>query len=296
MLRLSRRAFKSLAYVRYERVPLYLEWAPIDTFEKPIDYEKAKEEFANTKGEVTQETEKVKVKETGNDDTATVERSNTVFVKNLNFSSTEEGLRDIFSQIGEIKAVKIPTRANPRAGKPGEPDRLSMGFGFVEFSEESASKEAIKRLQGVELDDHALELKVSAKTVKPNNQGKRRVSSAAKVQGNPTKLLVKNLAFETTKKDLTSLFGAFGELSSVRLPRKSGGRGRGFGFVEFVSHQEAVNAMESLSSTHLYGRHLVIEWAKQEESMEDLQEKAKYSYAKAQGKGTNRMRSYFIFV
>eukprot|EP01138_Halocafeteria_seosinensis_P002857 gb/GECG01002918.1/.p1 GENE.gb/GECG01002918.1/~~gb/GECG01002918.1/.p1 ORF type:complete len:897 (+),score=177.71 gb/GECG01002918.1/:1-2691(+) len=279
----AKRAFKSMAYARYERVPLYLEWAPVETFEENQDPETVKEKLAHANGEVTQGTDQVKVKESSTEEAPTVERSNTVFVKNLNFSSTEEALRDVFSRVGEVNAVKIPTRANPKTGKQGEPERLSMGFGFVEFSDEAAAKEAIKRLQGVELDDHALELKVSAKTVKPQNQVKRRMSSGEKVQGNSTKLLVKNLAFEATKKDLTSLFGAFGELNSVRLPRKSGGRPRGFGFVEFVSHQEAVNALESLASTHLYGRHLVIEWAKQEDSLEDLQEKAKHSHAKAQG-------------
>ena len=36
-----------------------------------------------------------------------------------------------------------------------------------------------------------------------------------------------------------------------------------FAFVDFLSEQEAKNAFESLSgSTHLYGRRLVIEWAK----------------------------------
>lgn len=46
---------------------------------------------------------------------------------------------------------------------------------------------------------------------------------------------------------------------------KMGGTGthRGFGFVEFNSKHDAEKAFESLSpSTHLYGRRLVLEWAK----------------------------------
>ena len=35
------------------------------------------------------------------------------------------------------------------------------------------------------------------------------------------------------------------------------GNHRGFAFVEFVTKQEAQNALQALSSTHLYGRHLV---------------------------------------
>ena len=46
---------------------------------------------------------------------------------------------------------------------------------------------------------------------------------------------------------------------------KMGGTGthRGFGFVEFNNKYDAEKAFESLSpSTHLYGRRLVLEWAK----------------------------------
>ncbi|KAJ0048231.1 hypothetical protein Pint_16350 [Pistacia integerrima] len=45
---------------------------------------------------------------------------------------------------------------------------------------------------------------------------------------------------------------------------------RGFAFVEFVTKQEAQNALQALSSTHLYGRHLVLERAKEGESLEEL--------------------------
>ena len=37
------------------------------------------------------------------------------------------------------------------------------------------------------------------------------------------KLLVKNLAFESSNKELRQLFGAFGQLKSVRMPRKFDG-------------------------------------------------------------------------
>jgi RNA recognition motif-containing protein len=38
----------------------------------------------------------------------------------------------------------------------------------------------------------------------------------------------------------------FGQLKSVRIPRKFDGTHRGFAFVDFVSKQEAKNAMEAL--------------------------------------------------
>lgn len=48
---------------------------------------------------------------------------------------------------------------------------------------------------------------------------------------------------------------------------------RGFAFVDFLSHQEAVNAMEAIAGTHLYGRRLVTEWADQDDGLDELRAK-----------------------
>lgn len=48
---------------------------------------------------------------------------------------------------------------------------------------------------------------------------------------------------------------------------------RGFAFVDFLSHQEAVNAMEAIAGTHLYGRRLVTEWAAQEDGLNEIRAK-----------------------
>jgi multiple RNA-binding domain-containing protein 1 len=63
-------------------------------------------------------------------------------------------------------------------------------------------------------------------------------------------------------------------LKKVRLPKKFDGTHRGFAFVEFLTHQEAQTAMQTLSKTHLYGRHLVLEWASDKEDLDTLREKA----------------------
>jgi multiple RNA-binding domain-containing protein 1 len=43
---------------------------------------------------------------------------------------------------------------------------------------------------------------------------------------------------------------------------------RGFAFLEFTTHTEALRAMEALKHTHLLGRHLVLEWAKEGEGVD----------------------------
>ena len=81
--------------------------------------------------------------------------------------------------------------------------------------------------------------------------------------------MVRNVPFQASRKELLQLFGSFGQLKKVRLPKKFDGTHRGFAFVEFATSTEALTAMNSLSRTHLYGRHLVIEWADEEDEAED---------------------------
>ena len=104
----------------------------------------------------------------------------------------------------------------------------------------------------------------------------------APVQRAPSaKMLVKNVPFEATKKDIRELFGAHGQLKSVRVPKQVHGRTRGFAFVEFVSRREAENAMAALRHTHLLGRHLVLEWAGDAEGtagVDELREKTRHAY------------------
>lgn len=118
--------------------------------------------------------------------------------------------------------------------------------------------EAIKQLQNSELDGHVLTLKVSQ-----NTRAAATKHSKAKVPKS-TKIIVRNVAFEASKKDIKDLFAAFGQIKSVRMPvKKFDGSHRGFAFVDFLTQKEAQHVMDAVSgSTHLYGRRLVLEWAK----------------------------------
>ena len=54
-----------------------------------------------------------------------------------------------------------------------------------------------------------------------------------------SKLLVRNIPFEAKAKEIEELFKVFGELKYVRLPKKIDGAHRGFGFVDFVTINDA---------------------------------------------------------
>lgn len=88
-------------------------------------------------------------------------------------------------------------------------------------------------------------------------------------------------AFECSRSELRQLFGAFGAIKSVRMPKKFDHSNRGFAFVEFGSHGDAEKAMSGLKHTHLYGRHLVIEWSEDDSSggLGSLRQRAAKRYA-----------------
>lgn len=66
-----------------------------------------------------------------------------IYVSNLSFNIQDEDLREFFAPYGEVTSSKI---INDR-----ETGR-SRGFGFVEMSDDAASKKAISELDGSEMD------------------------------------------------------------------------------------------------------------------------------------------------
>ena len=82
-------------------------------------------------------------------------------------------------------------------------------------------------LQGTVLDGHKLALQLSMR--KPSGAGQQkdaRSETKAGSSGRGTKLVVRNVAFEATRKDLMALFTPFGQIKSCRLPKKMDGNHR----------------------------------------------------------------------
>ena len=140
-----------------------------------------------------------------------------------------------------------------------------MGFGFVVYETRQQALKALNRFNGKALDGHVLQLKFSARKDVVTTK-KRRVTEEGEGAGK-TKLMVRNIPFEATRTELRELFGSFGQLKSLRLPKKFDGTSRGFVFVEYLSSDDAKTAMKALASTHLLGRKLVVEYAKDDNSV-----------------------------
>lgn len=149
-----------------------------------------------------------------------------------------------------------------------------MGFGFVEYRKPEQADRALKQLQGHVVDGHKLEVRISERATRPALTSARKKQVPRKQT--TSKILVRNIPFQADSREIRELFSTFGELKTVRLPKKMTGTGthRGFGFVDFLTKQDAKRAFNALChSTHLYGRRLVLEWADSEVTLQALRRK-----------------------
>lgn len=248
----TRSAFGALSYRKFKDSILFLERAPQNLFASkvtvPVDAVNGKSTSA-----------KPSTTDLFEDPDVQVESTATLFVRNLDFSTTSERLREAFEPLDGFLSARVKTRVDPK--KPGQ--TLSMGFGFLEFRSKSQAQAALTAMNGYRLDGHDLVLKTSHKALDAAEE-RRKEDQAKKLSGRRTKIIIKNLPFEVTKKDVRSLFGAYGKLRSVRVPRKFDSSTRGFAFADFVTAREAENAMDALRNTHLLGRRLVLDFAAEE--------------------------------
>ncbi|KAF5353507.1 hypothetical protein D9756_007972 [Leucocoprinus leucothites] len=263
------KAFKAVAYRRLGNSIIYLERGPLGMF--------AGESAQIASSSSTSSLPVVKIPEqetTAAEEDISLIGGTTLYVKNLSFVTTQERLTQVFRHLPSFAFAQIQTKPDPK--NPNGP-RLSMGYGFIGFKDVESAKKALKSIQGFVLDGHSLHVKFAGRGAEEDSSSKNK--DAINSKSRTTKLIVKNVPFEATRKDIRDLFGAHGHLKSVRLPKKFDSRTRGFAFLEFVSRHEAENAYNTLRHTHLLGRHLVLEWAEEaEQDLDVLRQKAGVGY------------------
>ncbi|KAL9145488.1 hypothetical protein ABFS82_13G045900 [Erythranthe guttata] len=182
----ARAAFRGLAYKRYKDAPLYLEWAPGNILSETSAV--GDNEVVGGH-DVKRALLEQQVKETTDADVdADRIESRSLYVKNLNFRSSDENLKTHFAEHmkgGNILSVRVfflvsicfrPqlliafsiwlllrvsfymllwVKKHMKNGK-----NVSMGFGFIEFDSIDTTVTVCRDLQGTVLDGHALILQL----------------------------------------------------------------------------------------------------------------------------------------
>ncbi|HEX4375124.1 MAG TPA: RNA-binding protein [Puia sp.] len=75
-----------------------------------------------------------------------------MFVSNLSFHTTDDDLRNLFKEFGEVSSAKVIT--DRETGR-------SRGFGFVEMPDDAAAKQAMQGMEGKEIEGRSLSVSVA---------------------------------------------------------------------------------------------------------------------------------------
>lgn len=76
------------------------------------------------------------------------------------------------------------------------------------------------------------------------------------MENEKSKLYVGNLVYSTGFREVKDLFGKYGQVGYVKIIE-----GKGFGFVEMASEEDAIKAKEALNGTDFGGRKLKVDFA-----------------------------------
>lgn len=176
---------------------------------------------------------------TGRDEEGEPESHRKLFIGGLDYSTTDEGLKEYFEQFGElVDCVVMKFRDTKR----------SRGFGFVTY----ASSEMVDKVQDNRphmIDGHKVETKRATPREDIPNRG--RGGGGSGQEQKCQKIFVGGLKDGIEDEDLKEYFSKFGNVVKVeQMMEKSTGRKRGFGFVEYDDYDPVDKAI-------LAGRHRI---------------------------------------
>lgn len=200
-------AFKGISYKRLGNAIVYLEKAPEGLLKDVGDVEDSEDETTG-QGDAEAVRRRVEAAATTSDqakdgDNQENEPGSTLYVKNLSFATTNDRLVSVFSSLPSFAFARVSTKPDPKNAQA----RLSMGFGFVGFKTRDAATKALKGLQGYKLDGHELQVKFAQRDREGEEvDGAKGKEGQEAKKGKTTKMIVKNVPFEASKKDIRDLF------------------------------------------------------------------------------------------
>ncbi|KLU88338.1 polyadenylate-binding protein [Magnaporthiopsis poae ATCC 64411] len=200
-----------------------------------------------------------------------------VFIKNLDVAIDNKALHDTFAAFGNILSCKV---AQDEHGN-------SKGYGFVHYETDEAAAQAIKHVNGMLLNEKKV-------YVGHHIPKKDRQSKFEEMKANFTNIYVKNINLDVTDEDFRALFEKFGHVTSSSLARdQDTGKSRGFGFVNFTSHEDASKAVEELNEKEFHGQNLYVGRAQKKHERE---EELRKSYEAARQEKASKYQGVNLYI
>jgi polyadenylate-binding protein len=163
-----------------------------------------------------------------------------VFIKNLEKTITNVDLLDTFSKFGAIHSAKVVT----------DDEGKSKGYGFVHFESQDSAEKAIQTLNGKAFNGVIVHI--------GHFIPKRERMAQSNAQF--TNVYVKNMPEDVTEEMLRDelLKDTYGTVLSCIIMRDESKKSKGFGFVNFESHEMAAKVVEQLNNTEFRGKTLFV--------------------------------------
>jgi len=200
-----------------------------------------------------------------------------VFIKNLDVAIDNKALHDTFAAFGNILSCKV---AQDEHGN-------SKGYGFVHYETDEAAAAAIKHVNGMLLNEKKV-------YVGHHIPKKDRQSKFEEMKANFTNVYVKNISADVTDDEFRELFAKYGDVTSSSLAREAEtGKSRGFGFVNFTTHEAAAKAVEELNGNEFHGQELYVGRAQKKHERE---EELRKSYEAARLEKANKYQGVNLYI
>lgn len=167
-----------------------------------------------------------------------------VYVGNLPFSTSWQGLKDQCSHFGSV------VRADVEIGADGR----SKGYGLVVFETASDARHCIDKLNGAMLEDRPLVVHLDNK---PASAPWVPVAASRPSQESYN-VYVGNLPFSASWQDLKDLGKMVGSVLAADIATDASGRSRGFGILTYANLKDAYACIGALNGRVFENRALIV--------------------------------------
>ena len=176
------------------------------------------------------------------------ESCNGIFINGIPYQTTEDELRELFGEYGDIQIIKLPKYQD--SGR-------NIGYCHIYYSSpESASK-------ALELDNYTIGKRYL--NVSLANKNSDQLNKIAKIDPNYVPIdcltaFIRNLPYETTEKEVGDKFRSCGKIKAIRFVYNSKTKKfKGFCYIDFKEHKSLLKALE-LNGKDFQGRQLQVDF------------------------------------
>ena len=122
---------------------------------------------------------------------------------------------------------------------------------------------------------------------------KERMSKIEELRSKYTNIFIKNLDEAITDEEFNTMFTAFGEVSSAVVQRDENGKSKGFGFVNYVRHEDARRAVEDMHEKEINSKQLYVSRAQKKSERE---EELRRQYEKIREEKLNKYQGVNLYI